>query len=235
VLGTPDYMAPEQARGEEVDERADVFALGAVLCTILTGQPPYPAGDRADVLRHAREANLAVARARVEACGVDAELVELCLDCLEPEPARRPGNAGVLAHRLAARQAAQEQRPWAEAQQARQQARHQAARAAVLEQRLRRTMAALALVAALALIALLPGAAALALERPGASGACSWAPTGRIAAERLREARDAVGGADGVTVPVPLALALGATVLATLAALVLAVVLLARRPAGRGG
>src|SRR5262249_21782431 len=45
ILGTPAYMPPEQARGEPVDERADVYALGAMLYHVLVGSPPYDSSD----------------------------------------------------------------------------------------------------------------------------------------------------------------------------------------------
>ena len=74
VLGTPAYMAPEQARGEieRVDERADVFGLGAILCEILTGEPAFAGRNPGETLRKAGRGELAEAFARLDACGAEA-------------------------------------------------------------------------------------------------------------------------------------------------------------------
>jgi serine/threonine-protein kinase len=103
TLGTPAYMAPEQARGEvdRVDERVDVFGLGALLCEILTGQPPFP-GKTSEAMRLAQKADLAGARGRLDGCGADADLVTLAKACLGAEPEERPGHAGEVADRVTA-------------------------------------------------------------------------------------------------------------------------------------
>src|SRR5260370_8556780 len=61
IMGTPSYMAPEQARGEgnQVDERADVFALGSILCELLTGQPAFTGRNSAGIQRKAARGELA--------------------------------------------------------------------------------------------------------------------------------------------------------------------------------
>ncbi len=104
AMGTPGYMPPEQALGatEDMDERADVFSLGAILAEILTGQPPYAAPEPMERLRMARNAELDECMARLDACGADAELVELARDCLAPARNLRPRHAKEVADRVLA-------------------------------------------------------------------------------------------------------------------------------------
>jgi serine/threonine-protein kinase len=130
VMGTPAYMAPEQARGEadRLDERCDVFGLGAILCEILTGRPPYTGQPESEVRRKAREADLGEALARIDAAEADPELRALARACLDPDPARRPANAGGVAAAIAAYQAGVDERLKA-AEQARWKAEGRAAEA----------------------------------------------------------------------------------------------------------
>jgi serine/threonine protein kinase len=110
--GTPAYMPPEQARGEwdRVDERADVFALGGVLCVLLTGRPPYTGSGAADILQKAKAAALGSALDALGASGADAELVALARRCLSAEPAARPADGKAMADAMAAYRAGVEER-----------------------------------------------------------------------------------------------------------------------------
>jgi len=102
LLGTPAYMPPEQALGEiaNVDRRADVFGLGAILCEILTGKPPYVGRSNEEVRRKAANGDLADARTRLDECVADAELIALTRSCLTAEPIDRPKDASEVAAAL---------------------------------------------------------------------------------------------------------------------------------------
>ncbi len=102
VLGTPAYMAPEQARGEtgRLGPPSDVFGLGAILCVILTGQPPYR-GRSSSPLTEARDAELGDAEARLGDCAADEELVRLARACLASDPRDRPADARAVAAAVA--------------------------------------------------------------------------------------------------------------------------------------
>lgn len=102
VMGTPAYMSPEQARGlvDKLDQRTDVFALGAMLCEILTGRPPFEGKSSQEVQAKAREGDVAPAIGRVEAAGADPEVTSLACRCLAVDPDERPANAGIVAQEI---------------------------------------------------------------------------------------------------------------------------------------
>lgn len=102
VMGTPAYMPPEQALGEidRLDARSDVFGLGAILCEILTGDPPYTGDTHTEVFRKASRAKLEECFERLDQQTTDAELNTIVRDALQPEPEDRIRDAGELAERI---------------------------------------------------------------------------------------------------------------------------------------
>jgi serine/threonine-protein kinase len=94
VVGTADYIAPEQARGEALDERADVYALGCTLFHLLTGRPPYRATGT-EVQRYVEVMQAHVSAPipdprQAGAANVDDEIAELVMASMDKDRERRP-------------------------------------------------------------------------------------------------------------------------------------------------
>ncbi len=100
VIGSPSYMAPEQASGRsrEIDPRTDVYALGAILYELVTGRPPFRAETTLQTLKLVTD-NEPVPP-RLFNPGLPEDLETICLRCLEKEPERRYPSAHLIAAEL---------------------------------------------------------------------------------------------------------------------------------------
>lgn len=96
IFGTPHYMSPEQARGQEVDPRADIYALGVILYEMATGNPPFENDDYMAVLSaHIHEPPKQLSEVVPGSFPVEVE--NLIHSCLEKEPSKRPSSMDELA------------------------------------------------------------------------------------------------------------------------------------------
>lgn len=100
VVGTAPYLSTEMAAGrwDEVSTLSDVYGLGAVLYSMLTGRPPFSGSSTAETLKQVIQGELQSPRSLNPR--VDRELNAICVKCLSPEPARRYGSADALANDL---------------------------------------------------------------------------------------------------------------------------------------
>lgn len=100
VMGTPGYMSPEQASGRtsSIDQRSDVYGLGATLYATITGRPPFQADNTADTLVQVVE--LDPVSPQLLNPKVPKDLETICLKCLEKDPAHRYQTAGELSDEL---------------------------------------------------------------------------------------------------------------------------------------
>jgi tetratricopeptide (TPR) repeat protein/tRNA A-37 threonylcarbamoyl transferase component Bud32 len=100
VLGTPSYMAPEQAMGrlQEIGPACDVYSLGAILYEMLTGRPPFKGASMFDTLEQVRSSDTVPPRKLAPKTPGDLEII--CLKCLEKRAERRYASAGAMAEDL---------------------------------------------------------------------------------------------------------------------------------------
>ena len=98
ALGTPEYMAPEQAKGKDATELFDIYALGVMLFECLVGEPPFVSNNLVEIMaRKATERAPSLGEKRPD---LPRTLIKLVDDCLEIDPAMRPQSAREFLNRL---------------------------------------------------------------------------------------------------------------------------------------
>jgi eukaryotic-like serine/threonine-protein kinase len=98
VIGTPEFMSPEQALGEEVDGRSDLYAFGVTAFFVFTGRLPFEAASATEML--AKQVTAPPPRVADVASGIPRRLAQLVESCLAKDRSERPANAAEVAERL---------------------------------------------------------------------------------------------------------------------------------------
>ena len=98
AMGTPEYMAPEQAAGKAIDGRVDIYSVGAILYEMLTADPPHHGANVMEIL--AKKATESPTPPRELNPDVPEQLEEVVMRCLERDPDRRPQTMGALEYEL---------------------------------------------------------------------------------------------------------------------------------------
>lgn len=98
VFGTLAYLAPEQARGEvnRIDRRSDIFALGSILCEILTGRPPFCGATLAETYKQAVRGDISNISLLLDGCKGPRSIVGLAKKCMSPKRRNRPDDVGEI-------------------------------------------------------------------------------------------------------------------------------------------
>jgi len=100
-LGTPVYMSPEQASGDEVDHRSDIYSLGAVLYEALTGQPPFVAQSAPEyIYKHMSVTPKRITQVKGLPHRIPRHCAKAVMACLDKEPDKRPESASTLSDML---------------------------------------------------------------------------------------------------------------------------------------
>jgi hypothetical protein len=101
IVGTASYLSPEQIKGEAVDARVDVYALGVLFYRMLSGRTPFEADNNPAILyKHVNDPAPALESVLPPSHGVPAGLIELIMQCLAKEPDARPSDADAMVEAL---------------------------------------------------------------------------------------------------------------------------------------